>query len=124
MQLTRQQETYLLVIADDGAGIDIAKVAAKATQLGLPTPRTRGEAFELLFHDGFSTKDTVSDLSGRGVGLSAVRSEARKLGGDVLIESIEGKGTQITVQFKRQELWEPGAGNRDADISSAVSDHG
>ena len=105
IQLELKDDTYSLVICDDGAGIDVTKVAAKAIQLGLPSPQTREDAFELLFRDGFSTKDTISDLSGRGVGLSAVRSEAQMLCGDVLIDSIEGKGTQVTVRFKRQDPW-------------------
>ena len=104
LQLALQHDTYSMLIADDGAGVDISKVADKALQLGLPAPRTREEAFELLFADGLSTKETVTDLSGRGVGLSAVRAEARKLGGDVLFDSVTGQGTTIVVQFKRQEL--------------------
>jgi chemotaxis protein histidine kinase CheA len=120
IQLELRDDTYLLVISDDGAGVDVVKVAAKAVQLGLPSPRSREDTFELLFRDGFSTKDTVSALSGRGVGLSAVRSEARKLGGNVLIDSIAGKGTQFTVRFKRQEPWIKKNETPAADISSGV----
>lgn len=102
VQLTRQDETYALCIADDGAGVDLDKVTAKAAQLGLPAPGNEEEALALLFADGLSTKDTVTDLSGRGVGLSAVRAEAMKLGGEVRVASVKGQGTEITVRFRRR----------------------
>ncbi len=105
MQLTLMGETYTLLIADDGAGVDIAKVTAKAVAMGLPEPQSKEEALALLFNDGLSTKDTVTDLSGWGVGMSAVRSEAGKLGGEVRIDSSAGHGTRISVLFQRQGLW-------------------
>lgn len=120
IQLKLKEGVYSLVIGDDGAGIDIAKVTAKAVQLGLPAPGTREEALELLFNDGFSTKDTVSLLSGRGVGLSSLRAEARSLGGDVLVESVEGKGTKIIVRFRRQRLWTPEGATLEAGNSGTL----
>lgn len=94
--------TYFLLIADDGAGVDVDKVTAKAVAMGLPAPSSREEALTLLFSDGLSTKDAVTDLSGWGVGMSAVRSEVEKLGGEVRIDSRDGLGVRILVSFPRQ----------------------
>lgn len=77
-------------ICDDGAGVDLARVLGKgrARQL-LPLDRepTRAEILEVLFHPGFSTRDEISSLSGRGVGLDAVRDAVQAFGGTVELET-------------------------------------
>ncbi len=80
----------LLEISDDGRGIDKDKIIAKAYSLRLAVPEN---PLLLIFEDSFSTKEQVTELSGRGVGLSAVRAEIEKLGGRIEIESEIGKGT-------------------------------
>jgi two-component system chemotaxis sensor kinase CheA len=88
----------VISVTDDGRGINARKVAEKAADKGLipfdtidsiDTPK----AIELLFHPGFSTADEVNDISGRGVGMDAVRNMVRALGGEVLVTSELGKGT-------------------------------
>ena len=80
----------IITVRDDGAGIDPVRVARKAAERGLIAPElidtidAKGAA-ELLFHPGFSTSDVTSDISGRGVGMDAVRTTVRGLGGEVLL---------------------------------------
>ncbi|MCU0693399.1 MAG: ATP-binding protein [Polyangiaceae bacterium] len=87
-----------LRVADDGAGIDLAAVLAKARERGLVVEgETPGDAqlVELIFAPGFSTVRTVNDLSGRGVGMDVVRQEIAALGGTAEVQSERGRGTTI-----------------------------
>jgi HPt (histidine-containing phosphotransfer) domain-containing protein len=88
----------LLTFSDDGAGIDWARVAAKARALGLAA-ETRAELEAALFSDGLSTRDAVTDVSGRGVGLSAILHSVQALGGRLLVDSPPGQGTTWTVEL-------------------------
>jgi two-component system chemotaxis sensor kinase CheA len=87
-----------ITVKDDGRGIDPARIAAVAVQRGLiseeqaPLVDMRG-AVELLFTPGFSTAAEVGTLSGRGVGMDAVRAKLRELGGEVTVTSVPGEGT-------------------------------
>jgi two-component system chemotaxis sensor kinase CheA len=94
----------VISVRDDGAGIDARRVAEKAAEKGLipaeavdsiDTPK----AIELLFHPGFSTAEEVNDISGRGVGMDAVRNMVRALGGEVLVTSELGKGTDAQIRL-------------------------
>jgi two-component system chemotaxis sensor kinase CheA len=94
----------IITVADDGRGINARKVAEKAAERGLidaaavdsiDMPR----AVELLFTPGFSTADVTSDISGRGVGMDAVRAAIRGLGGEVLMTSEEGRGTTSQIRL-------------------------
>ncbi len=87
-------------IADDGRGLNSAKILAKARErnlLGALQPRTPEEIFELIWLPGFSTATTVTELSGRGVGMDVVRKEIEALHGQVQISSQPGKGTTFTL---------------------------
>ncbi len=88
-----------VTVQDDGPGVDYAAVARAAERRGLQ-PDLPGEAglSELLFTPGFSSRQEVTDLSGRGVGLDVVRTQARALGGDVTLRS-GPQGTTVTVRF-------------------------
>jgi two-component system, chemotaxis family, sensor kinase CheA len=96
--------SVVIEVRDDGKGIDPALVARKALSLGMidadaaATIDMRG-AVELLFSAGFSTAETTSDISGRGVGMDAVREKIRQLGGEVLIESTLGQGTLAQIRL-------------------------
>jgi two-component system chemotaxis sensor kinase CheA len=87
-----------ITVSDDGHGISPQKVAAVAVKRGLitrdqaPLVDMRA-AIELLFTPGFSTANEVGDLSGRGVGMDAVREKVRELGGEVTVTSVQGEGT-------------------------------
>ncbi|MGB3953012.1 MAG: chemotaxis protein CheA, partial [Solirubrobacterales bacterium] len=85
-------------ITDDGAGIDHQAVVARAVERGLIHAEAADridadQAIEFLFMPGFSTAEMVSDISGRGVGMDAVRSAVRGFGGDVQVRSNPGRGT-------------------------------
>jgi len=87
----------IIEMADDGRGVDWESVAQKARALGLPY-ETPDDLVEALFSDGVSTRDEVSDVSGRGVGMSAVRQSCRKLKGEAQVISLPGQGT--TMRFR------------------------
>jgi two-component system chemotaxis sensor kinase CheA len=93
-----QGSDFLIEIADDGAGIDWARVAAKARAAGLPAARPT-DLERALFTSGISTRDDVTDVSGRGVGLAAVWSAASALGGTIRVESAKGRGTRFVFRL-------------------------
>jgi chemosensory pili system protein ChpA (sensor histidine kinase/response regulator) len=98
----RQEGTdIVLILHDDGGGIDYAKVRARAEALGWlkadeAAERERLDSF--LFMPGFTTADQVTQVAGRGVGLDVVRSEIASMGGRVRVESQPGKGTRFTLR--------------------------
>ncbi|QJE00604.1 response regulator [Massilia forsythiae] len=88
--------------ADDGAGLDLARIRAKAQAAGLVAQDeviSDQDAAELVFEPGFSTADALTELAGRGVGMDVVRSEARALGGRVEIASEAGKGAAFAIHL-------------------------
>jgi two-component system chemotaxis sensor kinase CheA len=91
----------IISVADDGRGIDVERVAAKARERGLIGDEAidMARAAELLFHPGFSTAETTSDISGRGVGMDAVRVAIRELGGEVTLTSEPGQGTTAEIRL-------------------------
>ena len=94
----------VISVRDDGRGIDAARVARKAAERGLigadqVAAIDLARATELLFHPGFSTSDTTSDISGRGVGMDAVRVAIRELGGEVTLTSEPGRGTCAEIRL-------------------------
>ncbi|WP_454190590.1 chemotaxis protein CheW [Paenibacillus sp. Marseille-Q7038] len=91
-------------IEDDGAGIYRDKLLKIAISRGVVTEAESAEmtdqqVFQLLFAPGFSTAETISDISGRGVGLDVVKAKITSLGGNVTIHSVPGKGTNFSVQL-------------------------
>ena len=90
-------------VEDDGRGIDWEKVKLKAQELGWPNG-TRAELVEVLFADGLTTSDQVTDLSGRGVGLAALRQSVNALNGVVEVDSTPGRGTTFRFTFNETKL--------------------
>jgi two-component system chemotaxis sensor kinase CheA len=89
-------EAVILEIADDGAGIDMAKVTARATALGLLVPEDGVDEralLDVICSSGFSTRDEADRASGRGVGMAVVRDTVEGLGGVLAVESRRGVGT-------------------------------
>lgn len=89
-------------VIDDGAGLDSEKILEKAIEKGLVTEEERLTAHQinnLIFHPGLSTADSISDLSGRGVGMDVVKRNINDLGGDVWLESEYGVGTKIHIKL-------------------------
>ena len=83
-------------VQDDGRGLDRERILAKAVERGLVAPGAAlgpEEIHQLIFEPGFSTADTVSDLSGRGVGMDVVRQNIRNLGGRIEVETQPGRGS-------------------------------
>ena len=96
----RDRDNVIIELIDDGAGINIAKVKAKAIETGLITQEaaelcTMEQAIDLLFQPGFSTADKISDISGRGVGLDVVRKSIEALKGTIRVETTPGKGSRF-----------------------------
>ncbi|HYQ28753.1 MAG TPA: ATP-binding protein [Polyangiaceae bacterium] len=90
-------------VEDDGRGIDWEKVKLKAARMGLPNG-THEELVEVLFADGLTTRDQATDLSGRGVGLAAVRQSVSALNGLVAVDSALGRGTTFRFTFNEAKL--------------------
>ena len=93
-----------IILADDGRGIDLNRLRAKILERGLATAAmtaamTEAELLEFLFLPGFSTKDKVTEISGRGVGLDVVQDMVRAVGGFVRVSSQIGGGTRFTLQL-------------------------
>ena len=94
----------IISIKDDGRGLDPEKISAKALEKGVVTPEqlaqmSQKEIFDLIFLPGFSTKEKVSDLSGRGVGMDVVKTNVRKLNGIIDIKSEMGTGSEIILRL-------------------------
>jgi two-component system, chemotaxis family, sensor kinase CheA len=93
-----------LEIADDGRGIDLERIRAAAVDRGIISAEaaqtlSEPQVLELLFAPGFSTARAVTALSGRGVGMDAVREAVRRLGGQATIASETGRGTTVTLSL-------------------------
>jgi len=92
----------VIEISDDGAGIDLERVRSKAIERGLIAPDAQlsdEQVRMLIFEPGFSTKEEVSDLSGRGVGMDVVKRNVQQLNGAVSIESERGSGATVTIEL-------------------------
>ncbi|MBE0505173.1 MAG: chemotaxis protein CheA [Marinospirillum sp.] len=99
-----QDDRVLLMVIDDGRGIDCEKLKQKAYQRGLIDEAkldslTQEQALQLIFLPGLSTAETVSDVSGRGVGMDAVNSVLQEIGGRISVNSQPGQGTQLQISL-------------------------
>lgn len=90
----------LIKVIDDGAGINVEKVKAKAEKVGINTEGLSDDEIKnLIFAQGFSTNEVVTDISGRGVGMDVVRAKVSALGGTVDLISEEGKGSTFVIRL-------------------------
>lgn len=94
----------LIEISDDGRGIDIERIKAKAISNGLVNHDmvkmiNREELLMMIFEPGFSTKDEVSALSGRGVGMDVVKKAVDSIGGSIMVEAMENEGSTIKLKL-------------------------
>jgi len=102
LRAANEGNMIVIQISDDGKGIDVDAVRAKAVERGIINPNkmlTDVEAFNLIFDPGFSTAKQVTSISGRGVGLDVVRRSIEKLNGTVTVNSEKGKGTKFTIKL-------------------------
>ncbi|MCL2722044.1 MAG: chemotaxis protein CheA [Treponema sp.] len=102
LKAANEGNMIVIEIADDGKGIDVERVKAKAVERGIISPNkvlTDIEAFNLIFEPGFSTAAQVTSISGRGVGLDVVRRQIDDLNGTVTVNSERGKGTKFIIKL-------------------------
>jgi len=90
----------VIKVEDDGSGINVEKVKAKAEKIGINTEgMSDNDIKNLIFSQGFSTNEVVTDISGRGVGMDVVKTKISSLGGTVDVFSEEGKGTSFIIKL-------------------------
>lgn len=99
-----QGNETILVVSDDGGGIDAERVREKAIAKGLVAAEEaatleKEDLYDFLFHPGFSTKDQADELAGRGVGMDVVRTRLNELRGSIQVVSELGKGTTFTIRL-------------------------
>jgi two-component system chemotaxis sensor kinase CheA len=94
---------FVIRIVDDGAGIDWERIGEKAKAQGLPF-ETDAHKVAALFADGISSKDEASEVSGRGVGMSAILGEVKQRDGVIAVTSQRGHGTTVEMRFPSAAL--------------------
>ncbi|WP_370575217.1 chemotaxis protein CheA [Methanomethylovorans sp.] len=101
---SRQRNTVLIEVQDDGKGMDPAKLRDVAVKKGLMSKEEAAklsdeEALNLIFLPGFSTNTVITDVSGRGVGMDVAKTKIESLGGNVSVRSVMGEGSIVTLQL-------------------------
>nr|MBV0879804.1 response regulator [Noviherbaspirillum sp. L7-7A] len=102
VEIRQEGNEVVIQFSDDGRGLDLDRIRARAEAAGLLEPNASpsdAELRELVFHPGFSTAQDVTELAGRGIGMDVVRSEAAGLGGRVAIDSQPGQGATFMVRL-------------------------
>lgn len=102
LHLAREGSDVVLTLADDGAGLDRARIRAKAVERGLLEADAAvddDDLYQLILQHGFSTAQELSQVSGRGVGMDVVLTEVKQLGGTLEIASQPGRGTGFTIRL-------------------------
>lgn len=98
-----KRNSVYIEISDDGRGMDVEKIYEKAVEKKIAlkdfSEYSEKEIIEFIFAPGFSTADNIDEMAGRGVGMDVVKSEIKKLGGNVSIESKKGVGSKITLKI-------------------------
>jgi len=100
----RERDKVLVEVSDDGAGFDGERLRQRAIDMGALSPDklpdvTEQQSYELAFLPGLSTRDEATELSGRGVGLDAVKAAVERLGGKIGLRSAPGKGSRFTLEL-------------------------
>jgi two-component system chemotaxis sensor kinase CheA len=101
LSASHQGGSILIEVRDDGKGLSRAKLLSKAREKGMDAPDSLSdtEVWNLIMAPGFSTAETVTDVSGRGVGMDVVKKNILSLGGTVEIDSAEGYGMRVSVRL-------------------------
>jgi signal transduction histidine kinase len=105
LRVSSEGEEAVLVLEDDGQGIDVERVSQKVVELGLKTPEqikslSREKLVELIFLPGLSTREKVSEISGRGIGMDVLMDFVKHHKGGVKVSTTKGKGTRFEVRFQ------------------------
>ncbi|HZP18145.1 MAG TPA: chemotaxis protein CheW, partial [Terriglobales bacterium] len=103
LEARQEGDQIQVTVSDDGAGIDVERVSRKVVEKGIAgEEQVRGmstqQILDFIFHPGFTTKDSVSELSGRGVGMDVVKSNLKKLNGTIEIENHPGQGVTVLLR--------------------------
>jgi len=104
LEASQQGDHIVILVSDDGRGMDPEKLKAKALEKGLISDEEANamddrQSFNLIFLPGFSTVEVASDVSGRGVGMDVVKTNIQKLSGSIEIRSVMGKGTSFVISL-------------------------
>lgn len=104
LEARQEGDHIVIMVADDGRGMNAERLRAKALEKGLITDEEANtlderSSLNLVFLPGFSTAATVSDVSGRGVGMDVVKTNIQKLNGSIEIRSVQGKGTTFVISL-------------------------
>src|SRR5262249_40881057 len=106
VQLSARHEGghIIIEIADDGRGLNTARIKAKALALGLAAPAEldkmpEAQVYQFIFTPGFTTADIVTTISGRGVGLDVVRANIDQIGGTIDVKSVFGQGATFIIKI-------------------------
>ncbi|MFH1687336.1 MAG: chemotaxis protein CheA [bacterium] len=104
LDATQEGSNIVISIRDDGRGLDIDAIRAKALERGVASSEeiermSKGEIFRFIFHAGFSTAKKVTEVSGRGVGMDVVRTNIEKLNGIIELDSEVNVGTTVTIKL-------------------------
>lgn len=104
LRAAHQNGTVIVEVIDDGAGVDYERVRQRAISRGLISVEkahslNHKELIELIFLPGFSTRDTITNLSGRGVGMDVVKNNIENIGGSIEITSIPNEGTHVRLKI-------------------------
>ena len=104
LEARQEGDHIVLLVADDGRGMNAERLRAKAVEKGLITDEEANtmderQSFNLVMLPGFSTKDVASDVSGRGVGMDVVKTNIQKLNGSIEIKSVPGAGTTFIISL-------------------------
>src|SRR5690606_4147678 len=106
VEILDTETSYVVAVQDDGRGIDRSAVLRAAVTRGVVSEAnarmvSEADALKLVLRERVSTAATVTDISGRGYGLSTVQAEAKRLGGDVVVHSRVGRGTRLEVTIPK-----------------------
>jgi two-component system chemotaxis sensor kinase CheA len=102
LKVSRQGNLVVICVTDDGQGLNTEKIRLKAIEKGLAGANetlSRSDLFELIFRQGFSTAEKVTNISGRGVGMDVVKMDIQRLKGVISLDSQEGRGTAVSVKL-------------------------
>jgi two-component system chemotaxis sensor kinase CheA len=104
LRATRERDHVIIEVRDDGRGLDVDDLREQAIQHGVRTEEEldamdEGDIYDLAFHPGLSTKDEVTDTSGRGVGMDVVHDTVTQLDGSVSVDSTPGEGTTVSLRL-------------------------
>jgi signal transduction histidine kinase len=98
------QNSFWITVADDGAGINLNAIRSKAVKMGLvaeerATQLTTGELIDFIFKEGLSSRDDIDEVSGRGIGLTAIKNCVAEAGGQIEVYSAQGRGTTFVIKL-------------------------